>query len=130
MKRTKNGFTLVESFMVVGILALFVAIAIPNLLRSRVSANDTKAQAALKVISVALENYLAINSIYPSTTNDLLVVTPPYLNTDFFTGDHDGFTFTVDALGLYNYTVTAIPLSSSVGTGSFTLSTGGIITKN
>ena len=121
----KEGFTLVEILIVVGIVALLAAIAIPNLLRAKVSANDASAKATLKTIATVLENYYSINNIYPPTTNALLGAQPPYLNTDYFTGTHNGFTY-VAGLGSYSYLITAAPISSSQGTSSFTIATGSV----
>ncbi len=129
MKFTRKGFTLAEVMIVVGIIAILAAIAIPNLLRSKVSANQTAAQAALKSISTAMENYFSINSQYPSATTDLTAVNPPYLNNDFFTGVHNGYAFT-STLSTYEYSIVATPQGSNFGTRTFTISTGGVLTSN
>ena len=130
MKRTTSGFTLVEIMIVVLIIALLASIAIPNLLRARLTAHDASAQAALKAISTAMETYLSLNTSYPADTNTLLIASPPYLQVDYFTGTHGGFTFTVDSLSTRIYSITATPASDSLGSRSFTISTGAVLTAN
>ncbi len=130
MKRTTSGFTLVEIMIVVLIIALLASIAIPNLLRARLTAHDASAQAALKAISTAMETYLSLNTSYPADTNTLLIASPPYLQVDYFTGTHGGFTFTVDSLSTRIYSITATPASASLGSRSFTISTGSVLTAN
>jgi len=127
--KQRKAFTLVEILIVVSIIVLLAAIAFPNLVRSRINANDTAAQASLKSISTALENYVAINQLYPNNTAILLSSIPPYLNKDFFTGIHNGFTYSA-VLSEYTYNVTAFPQSLKLGSGSFSISTGGILVKN
>ena len=129
MLRKIKGFTLVEIMIVVVIVALLAAIAIPNLLRSRNQAQEAAAQANLKLIANALENYAAINSQYPTVTSTLMGVTPPYLSTDYFTGPHAGYTFT-HSLGGYSYLIAAYPASGSTTLASFSITTGGILTRN
>lgn len=124
--KAKKSFTLVEIVIVVAIIALLSVLAIPNLLRSRVNANDTMAKASLKSISTALENYLAINQSYPTTTTPLLIAAPPYLSVDYFTGIYNGFSYTAN-LTNYTYFITAIPTSPNLGSTTFTVSTGGVM---
>ena len=49
--KTEKGFTLIELMIVVAVIAIIAAIAIPNLLRSRMSANEASAIGALRTIS-------------------------------------------------------------------------------
>ena len=129
MPRKNNAFTLVEIMIVVVIIALLAAIAIPNLLRSRNQAQEATAQANLKLIANALENYAAINSEYPTVTSTLMGVTPPYLSVDYFTGTYNGYTFT-HSLASYSYLINAYPANTGVSLASYSITTGGVLTIN
>jgi len=70
MKRlVKRGFTLVEIMIVVAIIALLAAIAIPNVLRGRTTANESAAVGNLRALVSSLEMYRSVNNVYPVTAN-------------------------------------------------------------
>ena len=68
MNRTR-GFTLVEIMIVVAIIALLAAIAIPNVLRGRTTANESAAIGNLRALVSSLEMARSVNNAYPLTAN-------------------------------------------------------------
>jgi len=67
----KKGFTFVEIMVVVGIMALLVGISIPNLLRSRLVANEQSAVSNIQTISIAAQTYLSVDNNLPTTLAQL-----------------------------------------------------------
>jgi len=122
----------VEIMIVVAIIALLASIAIPNLLRARITANESAAQATLRTISVAIETYASANGgTYPTAETDLTGVTPPYLNKAYNEVTESGYKYVYTTLATTNYTVTARPTSCTMsGTKSFTVSTGGVLSTD
>ena len=66
MRRSaERGFTLVEIMIVVAIIALLAAIAIPNVLRGRTTANESAAIGNLRALVSSLEMARSVNNVYP-----------------------------------------------------------------
>lgn len=61
----QNGFTLIELLIVVAIIAILAAIAIPNFLEAQTRSKISRTKADMRALSVALEAYAADNNAYP-----------------------------------------------------------------
>ena len=69
--RKEKGFSLIELLIVVAIILIIAAIAVPNLLRSRMAANEASAAGTLRTIGTANVTYLSTynTGFAPALTN-------------------------------------------------------------
>lgn len=67
--RHPGGFTLIELLIVVAIIAILAAIAVPNFLEAQVRAKVAAAKAALRTLATGLESYVVDHNKYPYTEN-------------------------------------------------------------
>ena len=71
MKNKQKGFSLIELLIVVAIILIIAAIAIPNLLRSKMAANQASAVASLRTLNTSSVLYYTNYGIYPSSLANL-----------------------------------------------------------
>ena len=149
-RSTERGFTLVEIMIVVAIIALLAAIAIPNVLRGRTTANESAAIGNMRALISSLEMERSVNSVYPQPDGtafrtsmygaDCVAATPPV--PDFgppsFCKVLDGadpgsvvqgykYTFVAPASGT-TYTLNSTPQTvNNTGTRSFMADETGLV---
>ena len=89
-RKHKLGFSLVEIMVAVAILMILTFIAIPNLLRSNINANETSTIANLRnLYSAFIMYYGANNKTYPAQLADMA----GYINPALVNGEKSGYTF-------------------------------------
>src|SRR5260370_18214117 len=66
MRRKQKGFSLIELLIVVAIILIIAAIAIPNLLRSKIAANQASAVASLRTLNPSPVLFSTNYQIYPT----------------------------------------------------------------
>jgi general secretion pathway protein G len=65
---TRKGFTLIELLIVVAIIAILAAIAVPNFLEAQVRSKVSRQLANMRTVTTALESYYVDNNRYPICT--------------------------------------------------------------
>jgi len=119
----------VALWIMVFIIGLLAAIAIPNLLRARLSANEAAVRSVLKNISVAVETYRAANNNYPLDESDLVSAEPPYLDRAHDQQTIYGYTFSI-SFQPDGYKAVATPVECGMtGSKIFSLDTTGVVSQ-
>ena len=89
-ERTR-GFSLIELMVVVAVIAVVVAMAIPGLIQARVAANESSAVGCLKTIATANEQYRTRFRVYADSLVNM--ATAGYLDDHMGSGAKGGYTF-------------------------------------
>jgi prepilin-type N-terminal cleavage/methylation domain-containing protein len=123
----RKGFTLVEIMIVVAIIALLAAIAIPNLMSAKRTANTAAAKANIRALSTAAEVYAtAKNGTYPTAAQ---VVDYIASAATLCGASVQGYAYVCTGMTATGYTITATPTGTTAGDKSFSVTTGGVITE-
>ena len=155
MTKKQKGFSLIELLIVVAIILIIAAIAIPNLLRSRMAANEASAVGSIRTLNTAAITYNSTygNGFPPSltavgTSTGAVSCTNAQLVDSVITGGtKSGYTFALNAgtvaltsassscSGGYGYsdgyTVTATPITvGTTGQRGFCSDASGVIRFN
>jgi type IV pilus assembly protein PilA len=126
-KKQSRGFSLIELLIVVAIILIITAIAVPSFLRSRMAANESSAAQSVRTINTAVITYSSIyqNLGFPPTLLSLggagpCTASPAsacLLDTVLSAGTKAGYSFVYTGDGLtpsLSYGLTATPISQGV----------------
>ena len=138
--KRQRGFSAVQLVVAIAILLVLAAIAIPNLLHSNLSENESSAVAALRSLNSACEDYARLYGGYPRSLSNLGPGGPAssasadLIDSALAGGTQSGylFNYTPGASGvsgnILSYSITARPVTpGSSGRRSFFTDQSGVI---
>lgn len=121
-----RGFTLIELLIVVAIIAILAAIAVPNFLEAQTRAKVSRAENDMRTIATALESYFVDFNLYPPyakfnqpVANTRTVDSGLFNNTDGGTGRTFRIRNTPAQLNAFNTLTTPVAYLSSMPTDPF-----------
>ena len=144
MQKNPEGFSLIELLIVVAIILIIAAIAIPNLLRSRIAANQASAVGSLRVINTAEVSYSStfnqgyspdLASLGPPSSGNPTTSAAGLIDSVLANGAKSGYQFVYSATSVNGivsaYQVNANPLTpGSTGQNYYFTDHSGIIRQN
>ena len=128
-RRSPKGFTLIELLIVIAVIAILAAIAIPNLLSSRKAANESSAIASMRTLVSAQETYRSRQN--PPTYAANLGALGSLIDPVLANGAKSGYAFTAVAADTNTYSYTCAPSTpGSSGDRYFFVDQTGVIRVN
>jgi type IV pilus assembly protein PilA len=117
VNKPNAGFTLIELLLVVAIIGLLAAIAIPQFIAYRTRAIDTQMKSDLKNAAMAMESYFAEFKIYPASLGSISSV--GYRQTN-------GIALVISVTSPSSFTLTASTPNGSQPSFTYSSATGTI----
>src|SRR5688572_8528205 len=94
--RQNRGFTVIELLVVITVIAILIAMTLPNLFSAQLRARDDVRKSDLRTIQAALESYHSDKASYPTTEQGLIGLEPEYLSVVPSDPKGKSYTYTSD----------------------------------
>jgi type IV pilus assembly protein PilA len=141
MRNRKKGFSLIELLIVVAIILIIAAIAIPNLLRAKIAANQASAVGSLRTLNTACIAFATSYGQFPAALTNLGPIatgstasstSADLIDSVLSAGTKSGYVFSfTPGASNQSYSITATPITvGTTGQGMYFTDQSGVIRVN